>query len=211
MSSNVVSGLVTLGIRSSLPFEGVNFLLGNDLAGDKVGVSPVIYDKPCFDQVPDPIESDHPGLYPSCVVTRAMSRKEPLEENTSSEVDLSETFLSQAFKVDEGFKTFEGSLSKESRIKEQHKDQEIFCLFQKAVDESEVSKNSVCHFVENDVLMRKWRPPDAPAEDEWIVKYQVEIPKAYRAEIFSTAHETPLSGHLGVDKTYRKILNHFLA
>ena len=179
LSSNIVSGLVTLGIRSSLPFDGVHLLLRNDLAGDKVVVSPVIYDKPCFDQVPNPIESEHPGLYPSCAVTRAMSRKKALEENTSSEVDLSETFFSQVFKVDEGFKPSEGSLSKESLIKEQHKDPEISCLFQKAVDESEISKNPVCYFVENDVLMRKWRPPDVPAEDKWTVKYQVVIPKAY--------------------------------
>ena len=57
--------------------------------------------------------------------------------------------------------------------------------------------------------MRKWRPPDVPAEDEWTVKYQVVIPKAYQAKILSTAHETPLAGHLGVNKTYQKILNHF--
>ena len=209
LSSNIVSGLVTLGISSSLPFERVHLLLGNDLAGDKVVVGPVIYDKPCFDQVPDPIESEHPGLYLSCTVTRAMSRKEALEENTSSEVDYSETFFSQAFKVDEGFEPAEGSLSKESLIKKQHKDPKISCLFQKAVDESEISKHPVCYFVENDVLMRKWRPPDVPAEDEWTVKYQVVIPKAYLAEILSTAHETPLAGHLGVNETYQKILNHF--
>ena len=121
MSSDVVSGLVTVGIRSSLPFEGVHLLLGNDLAGDKVVVSPVVNDKPCFDKVPDPVENEHPGLYPSCAVTPAMSRKEALEENTGSEVDLSETVLRQAFKVDEGFKPSEGSLSKESLIMEQHK------------------------------------------------------------------------------------------
>ena len=116
---------------------------------------------------------------------------------------MSDIFFSQAFKVDDGFKPSEGSLSKESRIKEQHKDPEISCLFQKAVDESEISKNPVCYFVENDVLMRKWRSPDVPAEDEWTVKYQVVIPKAYQAKILSTAHETPLAGHLGVNKTYR--------
>ena len=39
LSSNIVSGLVTLGISSSLPFEGVHLLLRNDLAGDKVVVA----------------------------------------------------------------------------------------------------------------------------------------------------------------------------
>ena len=57
--------------------------------------------------------------------------------------------------------------------------------------------------------MRKWRPPDISAEDELAIKYQVVIPKAYRLEILSMAHETPLDGHLGVNKTYQKILNHF--
>ena len=44
--------------------------------------------------------------------------------------------------------------------------------------------------------MRKWRPPNISAEDEWAVKYQVVIPEAYRVEILSMAHETPLAGHL---------------
>ena len=57
--------------------------------------------------------------------------------------------------------------------------------------------------------MRKWRPPSVPAEDEWAVKYQVFVPKNYRQEILSKAHETRLAGHLGVNKTYRKILDHF--
>ena len=35
------------------------------------------------------------------------------------------------------------------------------------------------------------------------------VPKLYRSEILSLAHETPMSGHLGVNKTYHKILNHF--
>ena len=30
--------------------------------------------------------------------------------------------------------------------------------------------------------MRKWRPPDISAEDEWAIKYQVVIPKAYQVE-----------------------------
>ena len=35
------------------------------------------------------------------------------------------------------------------------------------------------------------------------------IPRSYRPHILSIAHETPMSGHLGVNKTYNKILNHF--
>ncbi len=35
------------------------------------------------------------------------------------------------------------------------------------------------------------------------------IPKTYRYEVLSLAHETPLSGHLGINKTYQKIFTHF--
>ena len=56
--------------------------------------------------------------------------------------------------------------------------------------------------------MRKWRSPEVPAYDEWAVNHQIMVPKIYRSEILSLAHETPMSGHLGVNKTYHKILNH---
>lgn len=57
--------------------------------------------------------------------------------------------------------------------------------------------------------MAKWRPPDISAHDEWAVKYQIVIPKVYRYEILSLAHETPLAGHLGSKKTWHKISEHF--
>ena len=35
------------------------------------------------------------------------------------------------------------------------------------------------------------------------------MPKVYRPEILSMAHETPLAGHMGVNKTQQIILSHF--
>ena len=58
--------------------------------------------------------------------------------------------------------------------------------------------------------MRKWRSPEIPADDEWADNHKIVVPKIYRSEVLSLAHETPMSGHLGVNKTYHKILNHFL-
>ena len=57
--------------------------------------------------------------------------------------------------------------------------------------------------------MRKWRPPDISAEDEWTVNQQIVVPRVYRSEILNLAHETPMPGHLDVNETYHKILNHF--
>ena len=79
LSSDLVSGPVAVGIRPSLPFKGVHLLLGNDLAGDKVVVNPLLTNTPCEDQLPDPIEQEIPDLYPSCAVTRAMAKKNQIE------------------------------------------------------------------------------------------------------------------------------------
>ena len=37
----------------------------------------------------------------------------------------------------------------------------------------------------------------------------LSIAKLYRSIIISLAHEMPMSGHLGVNKTYHKIPNHW--
>ena len=56
--------------------------------------------------------------------------------------------------------------------------------------------------------MRKWRPFDVPADDEWAVYHPIVVPKSYRHEILNIAHQSPMSGHIGINKTYHKIINH---
>jgi hypothetical protein len=57
--------------------------------------------------------------------------------------------------------------------------------------------------------MRKWHPPDVQGDDDWSVNHQIVVPKSYRENTLSLAHDTPMSGHFGINKTYDKILNHF--
>ena len=97
MSSDLVKGPVAVVIRQTLPFKGVHLLLGNDLAGDKVVVNPLVTDTPYIDQSPGPIEQELPDLYPSCAVTRAMAKKAMLPEN-QSDIDMTDSFISQLFK-----------------------------------------------------------------------------------------------------------------
>ena len=92
---------------------------------------------------------------------------------------------------------------------EQHNDPEIDLLLQEAIDEEEAKHNRVCYYIRNGLLMRKWRPLTTPADQDWSVVHQIVVPKVYRFEILTIAHEHPLSGHLGVNKTYNKILQHF--
>lgn len=54
---------------------------------------------------------------------------------------------------------------------EQNKDPEISTLFEEAVEENKMPKNPVSYFVQNYLLMWKWRPPNVSADDEWAVRY----------------------------------------
>ena len=200
LSSDLVSGPVAVGIRPSLPFKGVHLLLGNDLAGDKVVVNPLLTNTPCEDQLPDPIEQEITDLYPSCAVTRAMAKKVKLNDEIQ-DIDLTDTFIGQSFH-DEISKSFSPSqtdfnkqrsdndltpsilidqghdqMSRSQLCQEQHSDPEISPLFERALDENEISQVPVCFYVKNDILMRKRRPPDVSAEDEWTINHQIVVPK----------------------------------
>ena len=199
-------------------------------------INPLVTDTPCMDQSPDPIEQELPDLYTSGAVTRAMAKKAMLTEN-QSDVDLTDSFIGQSFKNeitkslshslpehqtdsnDSAFVSdhFPSSLVEENHdirsrsqlSKEQHKDPEISLLFQKAVSETDLAQDPICFYITNGTLMRKWCSPEIPADDEWAVNHRIVISEIYRLEILILAHETPMSGHLSVNKTYHKILNHF--
>lgn len=57
--------------------------------------------------------------------------------------------------------------------------------------------------------MRKWRPPDHPATEEWSLVEQIVVPQSFREEILPLAYEVPMASHTGVWKTHRRILQHF--
>lgn len=48
--------------------------------------------------------------------------------------------------------------------------------------------------------MRKWQPPNVPANEEWQVIHQIVVPKRYREEILSLAHH---------GRSFRCQLDHF--
>ena len=100
-------------------------------------------------------------------------------------------------------------MSTSQLIAEQHEDSEVPLIFSRSVSETQVSHNLTCYFTKNGVLMKMWRPPDVPTEEEWALHYQMIVPKTYRPDVLSTADETPLPGHPGVNKTCQKILDHF--
>lgn len=242
LKSDLVSGQVKVGLRSSLPVKGVSLLLGNDLAGGKVVPSVQLTVKPSTEEI-----MEDPDVFPSCAVTRAMAKKAKAEEedvqsgtlthhdrvschdsvNGSNKSycfdDLSDTFLNSVFDQDlgssqnsdslESKKSLQDvddiSLTRKQLIKEQISDPELSGLRDKALPDDEIAKVPVGYYLKDGVLMRKWRPPDIPANEDWAVINQVVVPKVYRNEILSMAHGLPLGGHLGVNKTVNKILKQF--
>ena len=92
--SELVIGPVAVGIRSSLPFDGIHLLLGNDLTGAKVVVNPLVCDQPLIDQSPDLVEQEFPDLFAVCAVTHAMAKK-GIENYFCCDIDLADTFIGQ--------------------------------------------------------------------------------------------------------------------
>ena len=101
LNSDLVSGDVSIGVIDSLRFDGIQLLLGNDLAGERVTVNPIMTSKPCSIPISTVIEQEIPNLYPSCAVTRAMAKQQKIENNQGDELkssyDLSDTFLAHLF------------------------------------------------------------------------------------------------------------------
>ena len=86
LNSDLVSGGVSIGVIDSLPFDGIQLLLGNDLTGERVTVNPIMTNKPCSIPISTVIEQEIPNLYPSCAVTRAMAKQQKIENNQGDEL-----------------------------------------------------------------------------------------------------------------------------
>ena len=61
-----------VGIRPSLPIQGVSLIVGNNLAGERVMAKPCVSAKPELNTNPEEIESHVLGVFPSCAITCAM-------------------------------------------------------------------------------------------------------------------------------------------
>ena len=62
------------------------------------------------------------------------------------------------------------------------------------------------YLFDEDVLVRKWSPISGLECD---VVTQVVVPKEFRLQVLSLAHDHNLSGHLGIKKTYHRVLQYF--
>ena len=183
IKSSLINGNTVIGMRPSLPVEGISLILGNDLAGEKVMVDPRVVEKPRDDENTERLAEKFPGIFPASVVTRSMkAKKEAIKEQGKEEIGLSGTFLENIdvkFEERNKEKADKALMRKESRnvkenipekqesesksvisrqnlIVEQSNDKELLDLFKIALTPVEAEKVSVGYLIKENILMRKW-------------------------------------------------------
>ena len=183
IKSSLINGNIVIGMRPSLPVEGISLILGNDLAGEKVMVDPRVVEKPREDEETEKLAEKFPGIFPASVVTRSMkAKKEAIKEQGKEEIGLSGTFLenidvkfeeriqekaekalmrNESRNVKENIPEKQESesksvISRQNLIVEQSKDKELLDLFKIALTPVEAEKVSVGYLIKENILMRKW-------------------------------------------------------
>ncbi len=215
LKSDLFSGLVKVGVRDSLPVHGVNFILGNDIAGGKMVPLLEVCDKPILSDDPDEMSEKFPEVFPVCVVTRAQARK--FADDLSSTF-IAPTFVNDVLMPDAGkpdgavivlkSDDLKSEVTSEKIIAAQKEDFSLRKCFSSVISVEEAQKKRNAYYMQNGLLMRWWCA-DVASDSEWSSVTQIVIPTCYRHLVLSLAHDHDLSGHLGIKKTYHRILRHF--
>ena len=113
-------------------------------------------------------------------ITKYLSHNLPEHQTDSNDsTSVSDHFPSSLVEEDHDIR------SRSKLSKEPHKDLEISSLFQKAISEVDLAQDLICFYIKNGILMRKWRSPEVPADDEWAVNHQIVVPKIRNIELSS--------------------------
>jgi len=204
LESNLVKGDVIVGAVQSLPVSGVQMLLGNDLAGSRVVPDPVVTENPNTMDNSEDLQENFPGIFPACVTTRAQTKS--MQSVKDTDIDLSKTFLAHDRPVSPEINM---QFTRAKLIEAQQTDPEIAELKQGVLTLDESDKVPTCYFMQNGVLVRKWRNPLSPVKHSWETKYQVVLPECLRIHALELAHDAVMGGHMGVKKTYHKLTESF--
>jgi hypothetical protein len=211
--------MVKVGVRPELPIQDIDMLLGNDLAGNQVVVNPVVCDKPLRKT-----HDNDEDIFPACAVTRAMMKakvqkqeseesKTPLETKNEGLGGLDGTFLQNMFEQNEQIERHvsetEQSHDSKTLSEEQENDPSLAEVREQILPQVEADKVPVCFYRMKGVIMRKWRPPDVPPDEDWNIINQIVVPERLRKDILRIAHSHPVAGNLGMRKTHDKVLQYF--
>ncbi|KAK4296245.1 hypothetical protein Pmani_031245 [Petrolisthes manimaculis] len=74
LDCSIAKGIVRVGVVKELPVPGVNFLLGNDIAGGRVTVNPILSMCPVNELLTREYEEKMSNVFPACAVNRSMTQ-----------------------------------------------------------------------------------------------------------------------------------------
>ena len=100
-------------------------------------------------------------------------------------------------------------ISRQNLIGENSNDKELLDLFKVALTPVEAQKVSVGYLIKDNILRGKLLPTQCDNDEKSETVYQIVEPTVYRQEVLELAHELQMSGHLGLCKTYNRVLQHF--
>ncbi|XP_063586255.1 uncharacterized protein LOC134763618 [Penaeus indicus] len=221
LRSDFMNGPVRLGVVDYIPAKGISVIIGNDLAGGRMWPCPVVTSCPPKENNTKELELKYPQLFPACAITRSMSKivtNSKAAESHASESDVLGDFTLKDFFKDadklvmpansEGIIPLNGKpVTRDVLIAEQNNDPDLAKFYDDLVDENEIDNFGNCFYLKSGVLMRKFRNLNVPSDEIWNNVHQIVVPQSLRSEILYFAHD--LCGHLGVTKTYLKVLAHF--
>ena len=204
LECDLVHGVVAVGVRPALPIDGVVMILGNDLAGGAVWADgppfPVVTSKPLVSGEPDESGRGYPEVFPACAVTRAQSRTVAKPDSPAPALSGGEGNSGHVVSLPDL-----PSVSRDEWVKCQQTDPSLSSLLDSVFSEAEIQNVAHGYFLQNDLLVRKWVPCDSDFVGEPV--FQVVVPDKFRDTVLKIAHDE--SGHLGVRKTYDRVLRGF--
>lgn len=94
VQSGLATGHFPVGVRSCFPIEGIEFIMGNDIAGGKVYPVPEVVAIPIPETDHDDLAKKHPDVFAVSVLSRAKAHK------LDQDVDLSDTLFASVIADD---------------------------------------------------------------------------------------------------------------
>ncbi|XP_068249256.1 uncharacterized protein [Palaemon carinicauda] len=172
-----------------LPCEKADILLGNDLAEGTVLPNLIISQPGCVIEN----EQNQQEVLPCQATTRSAATKAaigvPTDDDTSNSLpDLV-------------------GLHHDEFVNLQRSDDSLKGCFNKVENPSDKIHKLPLFYLENNILMRHYRSPTLTEKDSWRDCHQLVVPGSLRSSIMKLAHSA--ESHLGITKTYRRLLEDF--
>lgn len=148
LQSQLVNGEVTMGVPPSLPVEGVEVILGNNLAGESVwpvlAPSPIVTQSSLSDQGCGELSEGA-----SCVVTRSKTKSLNDEGAKLCDTCTPVKFVAPGLSLSSNFSCAEIVVA-------QRDDPGLKTLFAAVLPPEDVESSTTGYFIGDGVLLRKW-------------------------------------------------------